>query len=179
MKKLGLFIVSAVSALILSANAMALGSIGAAVEYTDLGKGASFAAPGIKASFTIFEPLPLNTVRATVGYYGLSGQYTSNGVPVTVSFTNLQYGLTYNVDLVFIDLYAQAGFDNLNGNVTGSIGGFTGNQSVATSSMYYGGGLNLKPFPFITIGADARFVNGLFGANTSNTILTAGINLNI
>ncbi len=167
-------LVAAVASFVLATNAMALGTIGVAVEYADLGNGVTFAAPGVKGSLTIFEPLPMNSLRAALGYYSISGTYNATNV----SLSNLQYGLIYNIDLVMLDLYAQAGFDTLNGNINGSFGGFAAAQNISTSSMYYGAGLNLKPLPFITVSADARFVNGLFGTNRSDTILTAGLNLN-
>lgn len=182
MKKIALSLAAVIASFLLSTSAMALGTIGVAVEYADLGNGAAFAAPGVKGSLTIFEPLPMNSIRAAIGYYSISGTYnvTTAGVtaPATVSVSDLQYGLIYNIDLVLLDLYAQAGYDNLNGNTTATFGGFTGARSIATSSMYYGAGVNLKPLPFITVGADARFVNGLFGANRNDTIFTAGLNLN-
>ncbi len=182
MKKIALSLAAVIASFLLSTSAMALGTIGVAVEYADLGNGAAVALPGVKASLTIFEPLPMNSIRAAIGYYSLSGTYnvTNTGVtvPVNVSATNMQYGLIYNVDLALLDLYAQAGFDTLSINTNGSFAGFTGAQNTSTNSMYYGAGVNLKPLPFITVSADARFVNGLFGANKSNTLFTAGLNLN-
>lgn len=182
MKKIALSLAAVIASFLLSTSAMAMGTIGVAVEYADLGNGAAFAAPGVKGSLTIFEPLPMNSIRAAIGYYSISGTYnvTTGGTttPANVSISNLQYGLIYNIDLVLLDLYAQAGFDNLNGTTTATFGGFTGAQNLSTSSMYYGAGVNLKPLPFITVSADARFVNGLFGANRSDTLLTAGLNLN-
>lgn len=182
MKKLTLALAAVTASFLISTNAMALGTIGVAVEAADLGNGAAIAMPGVKASFEVFSPMPSQSLRAAVGYYTLSGTYniTQGGttVPVNVSATNLQYGLVYNMDLMLFDLYGQAGFDNLAINTNGSFGGFTGAQNVSTNSMYYGAGLNIKPLPFITVGADIRFVNGLFGANRSDSIYTASLNLN-
>ncbi len=182
MKKLTLALAAVTASFLISTNAMALGTIGVAVEAADLGNGAAIAMPGVKASLEVFSPFPSQSLRGTVGYYTLSGTYniTQGGttVPVNVSATNLQYGLLYNMDLMLFDLYGQAGFDNLAINTNGSFGGFTGAQNVSTNSMYYGAGLNIKPLPFITVGADIRFVNGLFGANRSDSIYTASLNLN-
>lgn len=182
MKKLTLALAAVTASFLISTNAMALGTIGVAVEAADLGNGAAIALPGVKGSLEIFSPMPSQSLRGTLGYYTLSGTYnvTTGGttVPVNVTATNLQYGLVYNMDLALIDIYGQAGFDNLAITTTGSFGGFTGAQNTSTNSMYYGAGLNLKPLPFVTVGADIRFVNGLFGANRSDSIYTVGLNLN-
>ncbi len=159
-----------VLALAISAPAFALGTLGVAVEGTDVGGGNWAGLPGIQGSVQI-PSLPLS---ARVGYFSLGGSTTSGGVTSNYQFNNLVYSLTYDFNLPMVTLYLGVGGDTVTGTVSNAFGTWTPGQANG-SSFHYRAGLEFSFFPMIAINADYRSVTNLFGPNTSNSIYTLGL----
>lgn len=170
-----LFSLVTVLTLAVSAPAFALGTIGVAVEATDVGGGNWAGMPGIQGSFQI----PTTPLSARLGYFTLSGTANSGGGTANYQFNNLVYSITYDFNLPFATLYLGIGGDSLTGTVNGTFGGFTQAGNVSGSSFHYRAGVEFSFFPLIAIDADYRNVSNLFGNNTSNSIYTLGLVLKI